>query len=360
MRSPCVFGSPDHDRLKSLAHSSSSRAFLFTTPTVAELYGQQFISMFEHHFDDIQVEVLDLDEDRKSLETVTAILTILLHGSAARKDVVIAAGGGVLLDTVSLAATLFRRGLSTVMVPTTLTAQIDAAIGVKNAVNFNGHRNLVGTFRYPDYVLVDPTYLKSLNYEDLRQGLAEIVKVALILDGSLFSFLHEVSLVDEADRGLKLSQCSDTLQDIIQTTRKSLATDLFETSTLCRPLDFGHIISPELERKTNFSLRHGDAVALDIYFSSCLAYVSGVLDEEALGAIGSLLQALGLPCASPLIDHDLLEQAAKRVTATKGDVFRWPVPSGIGKLAALTEPTRKQCEDAIHHMNKAKKRAQYG
>jgi 2-epi-5-epi-valiolone synthase len=140
---------------------------------------------------DIQTLLLDLDEAGKALPAVCTVADAFdRFGLLRRSEPVLAIGGGVLLDVVGFTASLYRRGIPYVKVPTTLLAMIDAAIGVKTGINYGGAKSRLGTYYLPSGVLIDPTFLRTLDMRQYRSGLAESVKIALVADPLLFDVLE--------------------------------------------------------------------------------------------------------------------------------------------------------------------------
>lgn len=210
---------------------------------------------------------------------------------------VLAIGGGAVLDLVGYAAATAHRGIRLIRVPTTVLAQNDSGVGVKNGINAFGKKNFLGTFAPPYAVINDSTFLTTLDDRDWRSGIAEAVKVALIKDASFFDFIHSHSAA-LARRDM------DTMQQVIyrcaQLHLEHIANsgDPFEMGS-SRPLDFGHWAAHKLEHLTNYRLRHGEAVAIGIALDSTYSYLVGLLDCSQWQRILSTLSALGFTLYVP-------------------------------------------------------------
>ncbi|BBD64438.1 3-dehydroquinate synthase [Nostoc commune NIES-4072] len=210
---------------------------------------------------------------------------------------VLAIGGGAVLDLVGYAAATAHRGIRLIRVPTTVLAQNDSGVGVKNGINAFGKKNFLGTFAPPYAVINDSAFLTSLDDRDWRSGIAEAVKVALIKDASFFDFIHSHSAA-LARRDM------DTMQQVIyrcaQLHLEHIANsgDPFEMGS-SRPLDFGHWAAHKLEHLTNYRLRHGEAVAIGIALDSTYSYLVGLLDCSQWQRILSTLSALGFTLYVP-------------------------------------------------------------
>lgn len=214
-----------------------------------------------------------------------------------RHSYVLAIGGGAVLDLVGYAAATAHRGIRLIRVPTTVLAQNDSGVGVKNGINAFGKKNFLGTFAPPYAVINDSAFLTTLDDRDWRSGIAEAVKVALIKDASFFDYIHSHSAA-LARRDM------DTMQQVIyrcaQLHLEHIANsgDPFEMGS-SRPLDFGHWAAHKLEHLTNYRLRHGEAVAIGIALDSTYSYLVGLLDCSQWQRILSTLSALGFTLYVP-------------------------------------------------------------
>ena len=213
-----------------------------------------------------------------------------------------------MLDAVGLAAATAHRGVRLVRVPTTVLAQNDSGVGVKNAVNLKGVKNYVGTFAPPWAVLSDFDFLEQLPRRERIAGIAEAVKVALIRDAGFFQWLE--AHVDE------LATCAAATEEaMIRHTAElhmrqiALGGDPFENGS-ARPLDFGHWAAHKLEALTRHHLRHGEAVAIGMALDSHYSVLAGLLEPGADERIAVLLEGLGLriwhPALARRLDGDRL------------------------------------------------------
>jgi 3-dehydroquinate synthase len=207
-----------------------------------------------------------------------------------RHSFVIGIGGGAVLDMVGYAAAVSHRGIKLIRIPTTVLAQNDSGVGVKNSINFHGKKNFLGTFAPPVAVFNDLTFLRSLDDRDWRSGIAEALKVALIKDVTFFEWLEEraVSLAhrDEDAMAYLIHKCAE------MHTAHIAGGDPFEFGS-SRPLDFGHWAAHKLEYLTNFEVRHGEAVAIGIALDCVYATKIGKLPQADLNRILDVLTKLG-------------------------------------------------------------------
>ncbi|BCX19175.1 MAG: 3-dehydroquinate synthase [Geminicoccaceae bacterium] len=217
-----------------------------------------------------------------------------------RHSFILAVGGGAVLDAVGLVAATSHRGIRLVRVPTTVLAQNDSGVGVKNAVNLRGSKNFVGTFAPPFAVLNDLDFVDLLPPREKIAGMAEAVKVALIRDRDFFRWLerHALALAafDRPAMAYMIRRCAELHMRQIAT-----GGDPFETGS-ARPLDFGHWAAHKLESLTRHHLRHGEAVAIGIALDTRYSVLAGLLEPGAEERVCALLELLGFRLWSPALE----------------------------------------------------------
>jgi len=245
-----------------------------------------------------------------------------------RHSYVVAVGGGALLDLAGYASATAHRGLRLIRVPTTVMAQADAAVGVKNSINAFGKKNFIGTFAPPVAVINDFTFLITLFQRDWVSGLAEAVKVALIKDPAFFAFLEKHARDLAARRPEPMRQaiyrCADLhLQHI------GGGGDPFEFGS-SRPLDFGHWAAHKLEQLTGFNLRHGEAVALGLALDTTYSMLAGLLSQGDWERILHTLENLGLALYVPELEGTPILQGLEEFRAHLGGRLTIPLLWAIG------------------------------
>lgn len=225
--------------------------------------------------------------------TVDAVLEWIAEARLDRHAFVVALGGGAMLDAVGYAAALAHRGVRLVRVPTTVLAQNDAGVGVKNGINAFGGKNFLGTFEPPAAVLNDISWIRTLPARDRIAGIAEAVKVGLIRDASFFSWIEEhagaLHTGEDAATATMIRRCAELHLQHIATSG-----DPFERGS-ARPLDYGHWAAHKLEVLSNHGLRHGEAVAIGMTLDAHYATLAGRLPEPQVRRLEAVLDALGLP-----------------------------------------------------------------
>ncbi|WP_020208051.1 3-dehydroquinate synthase [Gilvimarinus chinensis] len=209
-------------------------------------------------------------------------------------------GGGAVVDAIGYAAATAHRGIRLIRMPTTVLAQNDAGIGVKNAINYRGRKNYLGTFAAPFAVINDFDFLATLPARDKVSGIAEAIKVALIRDGEFFDWLYQnrqaLADFEQAATERMITRCAELHLNHIRTSG-----DPFEQGS-ARPLDFGHWCAHRLEELSASELRHGEAVAIGIALDSLYSYLKGMISLASVERIRDTLEGVGFT-----LNHRALE-----------------------------------------------------
>ena len=321
------------------------RIILVADTTVDELYGDEIRKILAGSTRQVATVVLQVSEKEKDLKTLEELVSSFENlGVRRRKDLIVASGGGITLDLVSLASNLFRRGIPCLRIPTTLVAAIDAGIGVKNAINFRNSKSRLGTYAAPYGVVIDPHFLFTLPDRQIRNGLSEALKISLVADRALFE------LIERNASRLLLSKlrCEPGIELIRRSIRAmllELSPNLYER-TLDRPPDYGHTFSPVFEFALD-DLQHGEAVALDMAIATMLAVVLGVLDIEDAERILTVQSALGLPIVRDEITVQMLERGVEDAKKHRGGRLRMPIVRKIGEVEFLDDVSHLQLDEAL-------------
>ena len=274
---------------------------------------KHYVDCHSAHLELLSLPVtVDSGEYGKTQEAVHTIQRHMLASGIDRQSVVIAIGGGAALDAIGYAAATFHRGIRLVRLPTTVLAQNDAGVGVKNGVNAMGIKNLLGSFAPPFAVINDSAFLRSLSPRDRRAGIAEAVKVAAIRDRGFFEWIESnaAALKSPADPAMDylVSHCAE-----LHLRQIELGGDPFEMGS-ARPLDYGHWSAHKLEALSSYELRHGEAVAIGMTLDAIYAANIGLLDGDEVNRFICLLEDLGFELYHPALEmrsadgqHSLLD-----------------------------------------------------
>lgn len=282
-------------------------------------------------------------EAAKRPEALAPMLEAIAHHGVDRHSFVVAIGGGAVLDAVGMVAAMAHRGIRHIRVPTTVLAQNDAGVGVKNGINLMGQKNFLGTFAPPFAVLNDVSMLSSLSPRDRRAGMAEAVKVALTRDADFFSWLeaHAEALLAFETSAVRtmIRRCAELHLDHIR-----LGGDPFERGS-ARPLDYGHWAAHHLEIATGHALRHGEAVSCGLVLDARYAELAGALAAGRAARIARLLTGLGLPVFHPALIEE--ERDGKLAILRGLEAFRQHLG---GRLTVTLLQDIGRAVD-VHHMD---------
>ena len=280
-----------------------------------------------------------------------AVLDEIVAHRLCRQSYVLAVGGGALLDAVGFAASVVHRGVRLVRMPSTALAQDDGGVGVKNGINLDGVKNLLGTFAPPFAVVNDLSFLATLPRDVMLDGVAEALKVAIIKDAAFFDYL-------EANAERIRAAEADPVETLV---RRSAAIHLdhirengdpFELGT-ARPLDFGHWSAHRLEGLSGYAVRHGQAVAIGIALDSHYAWRSGLISRAELDRILDVFRRIGLPTWHPLMaardaeGHRSILEGLVQFREHLGGRLCVTLPRGIGRRLEVHEMDPALIEDGI-------------
>jgi len=282
-------------------------------------------------------------EQHKTLATVAALYDQFLAGGLDRSGTVLSLGGGVTGDVAGFAAASFMRGVCFVQVPTTLLAMVDASVGGKTGVDLPQGKNLVGAFKQPAAVIIDPAVLATLPTDEMRSGMAEVIKHGIIGAPDLFAELEAVSRGSEpAVRGSQIARALGVKIAIVEE-------DPFERGRRAA-LNLGHTVGHALERLSGFGLRHGEAVAIGMVAAARVAGELGWAAPSLAARIEAVLVAWGLPVRCPPFDADAIWEAMAHDKKRQGRVLRWVLPREIGQVEIVADVPQDRVRSVLGDM----------
>jgi len=270
-------------------------------------------------------------ERSKSLTWVRKIYSFCLECSLDRSSSILALGGGVVGDLAGFVAATFLRGINLLMIPTTLLSQVDSGVGGKVGVNLPQGKNLVGAFYQPKFVLIDPVVLRTLSLKRLKEGIAEVVKCAIIKDKDFFSYL-EKNIQRILDKNLFVLRSV-----IIRAVRIKIGVvekDEKEKIGIRQILNFGHTIAHAIETVAGYRrYTHGDAVAIGIIGASKLGVKLGIFPQESFARVEKLLKMAKLPLKGKNLDTQQIIQALKKDKKVREGKVLFVIPEEIGRVS---------------------------
>ncbi|BDC19725.1 3-dehydroquinate synthase [Acidianus sp. HS-5] len=288
---------------------------------------------------DLNIPIED-GEKAKDVSNVLDLVKTLYDHDFNRGDYVIAIGGGTVLDLVGFVSSIYMRGLNLINIPTTLLGMVDAAIGGKNGVNFGNAKNILGTFYQPSLIIVDLNFIKTLPEEEVRKGLAEVIKYALVLDKELYDYL---AMNDKR----VLEKDEDALEEIIYRSIKDklevVKEDEKETKGIRVVLNFGHTIGHAIEAGSNFTIPHGYAISVGMVCEAKIAEEMGYSEEGVVEDTLWMLSLYGLPITPEKLpfhySKDLALASVEKDKKIRGNEILMPFPTRIGNYKVVRVPT---------------------
>lgn len=275
----------------------SRRAAVVTNTTLAPLYGEALTEALP----DAALVVMPDGEAYKNLDTVAHLYSEFVRVGIDRGSVVIALGGGVVGDTAGFAAATYMRGVSLVQIPTSLLAMVDSSVGGKVGVDLAQGKNLVGAFKQPERVLIDPDMLATLPTREYRCGLAEIIKHGLLADGLILEKITDALAGSPLDMPMLIERAVKVKIDVVQS-------DPYEKGARAH-LNLGHTFAHAFEQASGYAIPHGEAVAVGLAAALRLSARMGYGSPQLVGQIEALLRGVGLPTRAAGLDADAVYAA---------------------------------------------------
>jgi len=341
--------SDEDTALKALAEAVGGRMVaMITDEEVDKLHAERIKQWLSGHASKVQKIVLPPGETSKSLPTACHLLDWLAQSDMRRRDILVAVGGGAIIDTTGWVASIYMRGISYINLPTTLLAQVDAAIGGKVAVNHDTAKNLIGAFYAPDLVVSCTSWLGTLDARQFRAGLAEAIKLAVISSAQLLAFIEQhLESLAALDR-----TCLQSLVHAASSIKCTLVErDPYEVD-LRRTLNFGHTVGHAVETVTGYGpVLHGEAVAYGMAVAVRVAAARGVLPPAVAARIAGLLRAVGLPVllgelrVAPAAEDVIV--ALDKVRQVRDGSLRFVLPTGIGSALIVDDVGHDEIRSAL-------------
>ena len=303
------------------------RAALISDDAVFPLYGQQAEQSLQDAGFQTEHFIFPHGEQHKTLATYGRALNFLCDRRFTREDVIIALGGGVVGDLAGFTAATYQRGITYIQVPTTLLSMMDSSVGGKTAVDLDHGKNQSGCFHQPAMVLCDPALLSTLPEREDRCGCAEIIKTAMLFDAGFFRGLRQTPVRGQLEH--VLSVCVAAKRDVVQS-------DEFDRGQRAL-LNFGHTVGHAVEACRDFTISHGEGVAIGMAVVTRAAVNRGICPPETLTALLDLLEQYKLPTEATESLADILH-AAEADKKRTDDAIRLIVPKAVGCCRAETVP----------------------
>ncbi|MGA9873856.1 MAG: sedoheptulose 7-phosphate cyclase [Rhodococcus sp. (in: high G+C Gram-positive bacteria)] len=329
------------------------RALMVVDETVYSIYGDRIRTYFGYHEIALTVVPVKIAETAKSLETFERIVGEFDHFGLVRTEPVLVVGGGLTTDVAGYACASYRRNTPYIRIPTTLIGLIDASVSIKVAVNYGKHKNRLGAYHASQKVLLDFSFLETLPEDQVRNGMAELIKISVVGNSDIFDMLddHGVDLLrtrfGHLDGNAELRAVADRLTyQAIETMLELEAPNLHEIQ-LDRVIAFGHTWSPTLELTPPAPFFHGHAINIDMAFSTTLAEQRGLISTDDRDRVLGVMSRLGLALDSDYLTPELLTDATASILKTRDGLLRAAVPDPIGSCRFLNDITTAELTDAL-------------
>jgi 3-dehydroquinate synthetase len=332
------------------------RCLMVVDEKVLRLYGEQIQGYFDHHGIDLTLFPVAIKETDKSLRTAERIIDAFASFGLLRQEPVLVVGGGLTTDVTGFACSTYRRSTNYIRVPTTLIGLIDASVAIKVAVNHGKLKNRLGAFHPSQKVILDFSFLRTLPVDQVRNGMAELIKIAVVGNLDIFELLeaHGEALLrtrfGHLDGTAEVRQAADRITyDAIDTMLRLEVPNLHELD-LDRVIAYGHTWSPTLELVPEVPMFHGHAVNIDMAFSATMAAHRGYITPGDRDRILGLMSRVGLALDSPYLTPELLRRGTEAIIQTRGGLLRAAVPQPIGTCLFVNDLTAGELDEilAVH------------
>jgi demethyl-4-deoxygadusol synthase len=333
-----------------------NRCLMVVDEAVYELYREQIQTYFQHYQIDLTVFPVAIKEPDKTLRSFEQIIDAFADFGLVRKEPVLVVGGGLTTDVAGFACATYRRRTNYIRVPTTLIGLIDASVAIKVAVNHGKLKNRLGAYHASQKVILDFSFLKTLPIDQVRNGMAELIKIAVVANNGIFELLEKYGedLLQTRFGYLngppKLRQVAHRVTyDAIETMLSLEVPNLHELD-LDRVIAYGHTWSPTLELTPEIPMFHGHAVSIDMAFSATIAQRRGYISVSERNRILGLMSRIGLAIDSSYLTAELLWKATESIGQTRDGLLRAAVPHPIGSCSFINDLNRAELDEhlAIH------------
>jgi len=322
-----------------------SDAFVITNSLIKNKHGKELSAALSRAGFSVKFKLIPDTEKSKSIEMAQQLISALAGYDLKKRPFIIAFGGGVVGDLAGFVASIYKRGINYIQVPTTLLAQVDSAIGGKTAVDLAQAKNLVGAFYQPRLVLSDSRVLGTLSSRQLRAGLAEVIKYAIIRDKELFAYLQR-HLQDILE--LKSPALEHIVERSSQIKAAIVAADEKEVRGIRTVLNFGHTLGHAIEAAAGYTrYSHGEAVALGMLAASAISRRLGLLDEATGTRIEALIKRAGLPVKIKGVGLEAVIRAHYRDKKFTGKKNKLVLITGIGRTKIVNDVSPQIIKSAL-------------
>lgn len=322
------------------------RVAVIADSNTAKLFGSTVCDILEGHCKEVLLHSFPAGESNKTLDTVKGIYKALIEAKFDRKDLLVALGGGVVGDITGYAAATYLRGIDFVQIPTTLIAQSDSSIGGKTGVDFDGYKNMVGAFYMPKLVYMNISALKELDDRQFYAGFAEVMKHGLIKDALFYEWLLD-NMYEIHDRD------SDVLLEMVMKscTIKKLVVEKDPKEKGERVLlNFGHTIGHAIEKAMDFSMLHGECIALGMVAAAYISWKHNWLSMDEYYEVRDMFVPFNLPISIDSIHPEEILQLMKLDKKMEAGQIKFILLKKVGKAVIDRTVTDDEVMEAVREI----------
>lgn len=350
-KKPCydIVIEPDFNKLGeeiSKLDSANKKICIITDSIVGALYKEELLTKLEPFCRKVVSFTFQAGEERKNLSTINDIYRFLIEQNFDRKDMLIALGGGVVGDMTGFAAATYLRGIDFIQVPTSLLAQVDSSIGGKTGVDFEQYKNMVGAFKMPKLVYININTLTTLDERQFYNGFAEAMKHGLIKDAIYYEWMIS-NMYEICDREI------ETLEELVyrscQIKKAVVEKDPTEQGDRAL-LNFGHTVGHAIEKYKNFSLQHGECVALGCVVAAFISCKKQLLSMEEYYEVRDMFVPFNLPISIEAIDIDEIIKITKSDKKMEQGQLKFILLKKIGKAVIDRTVTEEELRAGIEEI----------
>ncbi|MBW4591984.1 MAG: sedoheptulose 7-phosphate cyclase [Brasilonema angustatum HA4187-MV1] len=335
------------------AYKKFGRCLVVVDANLNKHYGSQIEQYFKYYDIDLTVFPITITEPNKTIESFEKIIDALAQFKLVRKEPVLVVGGGLITDVAGFACSAYQRSSNYIRIPTSLIGLIDASVAIKVAVNHKKLKNRLGAYHASQKVFLDFSFLGTLPTAQVRNGMSELVKIAVVNNKEVFDLLDKYGEELLSTHFGNINATPEIKEVAHRVTYESIKSMLelevpnLHELDLDRVIAFGHTWSPTLELAPRVPIFHGHAVNIDMAFSVTLAARRGYITKEERDRILSLMSRLGLALDHPLLDEELAWRGSESITCTRGGLLRAAMPRPIGDCFFVNDLTREELAAAL-------------
>ncbi|MDO4332090.1 MAG: 3-dehydroquinate synthase [Eubacteriales bacterium] len=320
---------------------------IVTDSNVEPLYAQAVREIISPCVKACEIFTFPAGEENKNLQTVQSLYAFLIERHFDRKDMLAALGGGVVGDLTGFAAATYLRGVDFIQIPTTLLAQVDSSIGGKTGVDFDAYKNMVGAFYMPKLVYMNLDTLQTLEARQFFNGFAEVMKHGLIKDSKFYEWLIS-NMYEICDR--EPATMLELVKRSCEIKRSVVEKDPTEQGERAL-LNFGHTIGHAIEKNSNFTLMHGECVALGCVAAAFISWKRELIEMEEYYEIRDMFVPFNLPISMEDLDVERIVELTRSDKKMKSGQIRFVLLTKIGKAVLDDTVTEEEMKAAVEELN---------